>query len=76
MSGLDLSLWISMSNIVEDNSRALLQFIMGFVEKVINLTTSILSLTEYGAPMATLIFSMVKLKLMELRLDLNGLQAA
>ena len=73
---MGLSIRVSMPNIVEDNSRALLRFVMGFVEKVIDLTAAVLALTELGAPLATLVFTSVKLKMMELWLDLNGLQAA
>ena len=60
---------------IETNSRLLLHLTKSLVIRLINLTTSFLVLTDLGAPFASLVFSVVKMKLLELLLELNSLEA-
>ena len=60
---------------IELNSRRLLDVAKSLVIKVINVVTSLLVLSDLGAPFASLLFSVIKLKLMELLIELNGLDS-
>ena len=59
----------------EGNTQALIDFVKGVVDKVIALASAFIALTEYGSPVATLVFSLVRLKMMELWLELSNLEA-
>ena len=56
---------------LERNSRALMDFLKGLTLRVINLCTSVLALCGYGAPLAFAMFSTIKLKMLDLWLDLD-----
>ena len=58
---------------LEENSRSLLNFVKGVVSKLIEVMTPLIALAELGAPFAQMVFSVVKLKLMEMWLDLDQL---
>ena len=59
----------------EGNIKALISFVKGMVDKVIALASAFIALTEYGSPVATLVFSLVRLKMMELWLELSDLES-
>ena len=59
---------------IENNSWRLLLLTKSVVLKLINLATSFLVLSEYGAPFAYALFSTVKLRMVDLWLDLNQLE--
>ena len=65
-----------MPSVVIANSRELLTFTKNLVIRFVNILTALLAISEYGAPFAALVFSMAKLKLMELYIDLRALDGS
>ena len=59
---------------IDRNSRVLLGTVRSIVLKVINLSTSMIALADLGAPFVCTLFSMVKLKLLELLVELSGME--
>ena len=59
---------------IDRNSRVLLGTVRSIVLKVINLSTSMIALADLGAPFVCTLFSMVKLKLLELAVELSGME--
>ena len=59
---------------IETNSRHLLDFVKSVVIKILNLVNSCIALSELGAPFACLMFTVIKLKILELWSDLSNLE--
>ena len=59
---------------IDENSRALLGTVRSLVLKFINLSTSMIALADLGAPFICTLFSNVKLKLLELLVELSRME--